>query len=351
MKHWKRLIILLLLAPGVLLLLHPEVSRTAIETGLLVCSRSILPALFPFFVVSDLWISLGIGGRLSRLAAPITERIFHLPGSIASALTLGAVGGYPVGALTIAELYTHGVLCRKDAEHALLFCNNAGPAFIFGILGGTVFQNPGIAAALWGIHLAGSFLLGFLFRPAHQPAFTPWSEVETKSLSPFSALTSAIAKAGETAIQICVFVLFFSVLCSHLASMLPLSIQTSPWFSVFLGALELAGGAGKLAAAAIPGTWKFVISAGLLGWGGLCVHCQTLTALNRAGLSSRIYLLGKALHSILSIALACLLSPILPLDVPCFAVPSNTITIWPFLLPLLSLLPKSSSGKIEESRI
>ena len=154
-----------LLTTAVMFLLHAQTSASAIVNGLQICCKSILPSLFPFFVVTNLWISLGYGEQLSCAAAPIMTRMFHLPGAAASALVLSCCGGYPVGAQTIVSLYGTKQISKNDAEQALLFCNNAGPAFVFGILGGTLFHSILLGAALFLIHLISALLIGFLFRP------------------------------------------------------------------------------------------------------------------------------------------------------------------------------------------
>jgi len=352
MKFFKRWIILLILSFfTMMLLLFPEVSQAAIARGLKICSKSILPALFPFFAVSNLWINLGICQKLSKHLSSVTVRLFHVPGEAANPLVLGAIGGYPVGAFTTADQYTRRLLSKSDAEHILFFCNNAGPAFIFGVLTNQIFENHIIGIALWAIHLVSSFFLGFLFRPVNVPIQPPIKYASAEDLSFLSACTTAVSKAGETALKVCVFVLAFSVITSYTEFFLPIPFRHTVWSLLLIGSLELAGGVHLLASANLSASITFVLSAALLGWGGLCVHCQTITALHQNGLSAKKYLIGKLLHGILSSALSCLLLPFLPLETACFSVASSTIPILPLLLPLFALLPKSSSGKISESHL
>ena len=67
-----------------------------------------------------------------------------------------------------------------------------------------------------------------------------------------------------------------------------------------LGLLELTGGILRLS-----GTrGDFVLAAALMGWGGVCVHCQTAAVLEGSGLHMRGYLPAKAAQAVLSAALA-----------------------------------------------
>lgn len=74
------------------------------------------------------------------------------------------------------------------------------------------------------------------------------------------------------------------------------------------GLLELSNGISALSntpSAIIPAAF-------LLSWGGLSVHCQTLSLLQGSDLNIRCYLLGKLLQAFLSAALACLFLQLFP---------------------------------------
>lgn len=355
MNRWVRIPeFLFILAFAILLLVFPQVTVRTVSGGLSVCACSILPSLFPFFVLTNLWISLGYANALSRAVAPAVQAVFHLPGPAASAILLGALGGYPVGAQAAAQLYRDHLISREDAQQVLLFCNNAGPAFIFGILGSGLFQSTAAGAILWAIHLGSALLLGILFRPRKRPSADP-APVFVSETKPFlPALTAAVTQAGETAFRVCLFVLFFSVAVGFLQFLVPDSWQASSWFTLFLGSLELAGGAKLLTAASLSPATAFVAASGLLGWGGLCVHCQTLSTLSEAGLSVKSYLGGKLLHGLVSASAACLLLPTVPIHTACFSSASSwhpSLTFLPLLLLLFAALPKSSSGKPPKKRV
>jgi len=331
-----------------LLLLAPERSAEAISHGLQVCAGSILPVMFPFFVWSELWIQMGFSKTICRFLGPVIEKLFHLPQESASALILGAIGGYPAGAQVTTKLYDSGRLTKTEAEATLLFCNNAGPAFIIGVLGGALFQSTAIGLALWAIHLLAAWIPGFLFRPKKIPSKTVSFSGEDKR-SFISALTEAIDHAGQTTFHVCVFILIFSILFQQLQALLPKSVFTT----VLLGSLELAGGCSRLGTLGLTQETAFVICAGLLGWGGLCVHCQTVSLLSQTDLCTRTHWLGKTLHALCSIALACLVSPFLPLRLPCFTSASRPPTEAICLLASMVILVflKSSSGKTTHHRI
>ena len=95
-------------------------------------------------------------------------------------------------------------------------------------------------------------------------------------------------------LHVCGFVVFFLVLTRLLTAL------TGLQHPLPLGLLELTGGILRLS-----GTrGDFVLAATLMGWGGVCVHCQTAAVLEGSGLHMRGYLSAKAAQAVLSAALA-----------------------------------------------
>ena len=140
MKIRDRLPLLAVLCCFSALLLLPEVSAQAVRDAMLLCAQTLIPSLFPFFVLSSLLIACGASELLSALLSPLMRPLFGLSGTGAAALALGLCGGYPVGARTAAELVENGALSQEEGERLLAFCNNAGPGFLLGVCGAGVFR-------------------------------------------------------------------------------------------------------------------------------------------------------------------------------------------------------------------
>ena len=120
-----------LLALMAALLWQNEAVGQAVRQGLALCARSVIPALFPFFAAVSFAVGCGFFDMLRQLGLPRGAAVF----------LLGAVGGYPVGARTVGELYRGGGLSRQGALRLLSCCNNAGPSFILSIAGTGVFGS------------------------------------------------------------------------------------------------------------------------------------------------------------------------------------------------------------------
>ena len=282
------------------LALHPGESAEAARQGLRLCFETVLPSLFPFFVLSSLFLSTGAAARFGHALEGVMRPLFRLSGAGAGALVLGLAGGYPVGARTAAELYRRGSLTREEAERLLSFCNNAGPGFVMGICGGAVFGSVRAGALLCLIHAVSALLTGFLLsRPGRAPQASaarggsfPAAPEPRAGLFP-----AAVRDSFAAAWSVCGFVVIFAVLLRFLSLILP----PHP---LLLGFAELTNGVLALS----PDRGGFMTCAALLGWGGLSVHAQTLSVLEDTDLSPRRYFLGKAVQALLSLPLARLAS-------------------------------------------
>jgi len=302
--HWQAPVVLVLTAGLFWLLLDAADVREAAVEGLRLCGTAVIPSLFPFLAISSLLMALGFGEFLSGPLAGLMG-LYGIGGAGASALLLGLLGGYPVGARTAAQLYGDGLLSRDEAGRLLTFCNNSNPAFLITVLGVGVFGSVRTGAWLWLIHLLSALLAGLLLgrgrasntrrQPPRQPPF--------RAVRFSSALMDAVGSALTAMLSICAFVIFFYVL------VLPLrSIGGQPG-TALVGAVELFSAVPRLT----PDRAGLVLAAGLSGWGGVSVLCQTLAVLADSGLPVRNCVAGKAVQSLLSAALAwCLAGHILP---------------------------------------
>ena len=276
-----------------LLLLRPAEAAEAVRSGLRLCAGTVIPSLFPFFVVISLLLQLGLAESLQAVCGPVMGPLFRMRGVCALPLLAGLLGGYPSGAKTAAELYTQGRITRREAELLLGFCDNCGPAFLLGYVGTGILGDAGAGAVLFAIHALAAALTGAVLcriYPERGTALLEAGTPERRASFP-QALTASVSGAAGAMLNICSFVVLFRVLAVLPPEALPLPV---------LGALEMVSGV-----AALPrGRAGFIAAAAIVGWGGLSVHCQAISLTAPAGLSFRWHWRGKALQAVLSALLA-----------------------------------------------
>lgn len=309
-----------LLAVTALLCLYPEVCKEAVRSSIRLCGTAVIPSLFPFFVVSKLLLAT-LGGKLRGFSW--MKCIFGVSAQCGSALIMSFLGGYPVGVHCVATLYREGRITKRDAQQALLFCNNSGPAFFVSIVGAGVLKSVRLGLVLYLIHILAAVTVGRLVCVRGGGTVTVRRICDEER--PFSqALVSAVGETAEALLQICAYVALFSVLTALLRLLVPLP-------SVCYGLLELTGGILALKES------DFVAAAFFMGWGGLCVHLQAMSIWQKADLHCGGYFAAKLLHGVLSALYASAFSHPTPLNLALCG-------ICPIFCLILPKIRKKSSG-------
>lgn len=291
------------------LLLCSQAALESARAGLALCAQMIVPSLLPFFILSSLLQQLGLPGILGRWLSPVTQRLFGIGGAGASALLLGVTGGYPLGADAVARLRRSGTLTREQAERALAFCNNSGPAFLVGAAGVGVFHSAGYGLLLYGVHVLSAVIVGMLFAP-RSGGFPPEERAQIAAVSLSQALPEAVRSAVRAVLTVSGFVVTFSVVTGVLdaSGLLPalvgtlaarLGLELHFARALCTGVLELGTGIGAMQGLT-PTPGNLALAAFLIGWGGVSVHCQTAAVIAGTDIKSARHTVGRLLHGAIS---------------------------------------------------
>ncbi len=275
------------------LLTAPQIAAQGIRAGLALCAGTMIPALFPFLVLSGFLTESGLYRAAGRLFSPLATYLFRLPDCAGAVFAMSLIGGFPVGLRMTAQLQEQGALTQRQAARMSLFCINAGPAFLIAAVGGGMLGSRRAGALLFASVSLSALLIGIgcaLFAP-HE---TPLHKVPVQKHGSGDALVNAVSQATSALWGICAWILLFSALMEYLRSApLPEGIVLSLRMLA-----EVSDG--SLAAAGLP----LPFLAATVAFCGLCVHCQVLPELRRCGQSYSRFLLSRSAAAGLS-ALLC----------------------------------------------
>lgn len=283
-------------AGTLILILDAKTALSGARDGVMLCLNTLIPSLMPFFVLSTL-LTQSLAGLCPRFLRPLGYAL-HIPRGAEGLLAVGVLGGYPVGAQNIVCAYRSGQLDRDNTARMLAFCNNAGPAFIFGVVR-AAFTEEWAPWVLWGIHIASALMVGFFARPC-RASCTPSPTAGRVSI------TAALESGVRVMALVCGWVVLFRTLLTFLMRWvlwaLPVSAQV-----MIAGLLELSNGCTLLPHIRCAGL-RFVTASGILALGGVCVTLQTASVCS--GVSMARYYPGKLLQCAVSIVLAFICQPL-----------------------------------------
>lgn len=334
MKSGSKLSVAIFSALGIaLLILDAKTALQGAQEGVALCLRTVVPSLFPFFIFSILLTSTVTGQRIPGFR--LLGKLCGIPAGAESLLLAGFLGGYPVGAQSIAQAYLAGQLKAQDARRMLGFCNNAGPAFIFG-MAGALFHSIWVCWILWGIHILSALVVALLL-PGKSHGFSVISTSWSFSLT--QAMKQAVRIMAEVCGWIVLFRVFIAILGRWCLWLLPQTVQIS-----FIGLLELSNGCYDLIGLGSE-SLRFLLCACFLGFGGLCIAMQTMSV--TSGLGTGDYFPGKILQGCLSLCLAAFAQQLLfPASERTFIHPAIVIAFLCGICVLLLFLKKTVEIRI-----
>ena len=292
----------------------------AVKSGLTLWANSVVPSLFPFFVATEILINTDIINILGKLLNDYMKPLFNIRGEGSFAFIMGIISGYPVGAKIASEFRKNNICSKEECERLLSFSNNSGPLFIIGTVGILMYGSTIIGLLLFITHILAGITVGIIFRfwkrNTKSNLSTSSRKIQNNNIS-FSnlgeVLSNSITNSISTIFLIGGFVVIFSCVISILKASGILNILTSfisPVFNTFnidtsfvspliCGFLEITNGINSISQIACKKlSINLILTAFLLGFGGLSVFLQVLSITSKTDLSIKPYIYGKLLQGI-----------------------------------------------------
>lgn len=278
----KRTTLFLLLAM-VFLILDSRCAADSAREALILCGRTLIPSLFPLFVLGGMLVP-----ALAQIRIPGLSRILGFPEGY---FLLGLLGGYPLGAACIARVAERGDLRAEDAERISGLCSLCGPGFLFGVVG--TLLSPGAAAVLFALQLEAALLTAALWPGA--------AGIQSPARTEAVSLSDALNKAVRSILTVCGWVTLAAVAAGFLRRwvfpFLPEGIAV-----VLTGLMELTNGI--LAAGNLGKDARFLLCALFASFGGISVLLQIRGV--SPGIRMGQCIAQKTAHAVITTALAFL---------------------------------------------
>lgn len=303
-----------------LILKNSDIAIKYMSRALTLCTRTVIPSLFPFMVISELIVSSGAGRLISRFVEPLSRRLFGISADSSAALILGMLCGFPIGARCARSLYRGGRIDRDEYSRLMSFCNTPSSAFLISAVGVSMFGNRSFGILLYAASLLSAAAVGIavnlIYKNKKNPRGTFYNNTEN-TFAPsapkkgISAFTDAVSSSALSMLNVCAFVVFFSTLVGTLEYSVSALGIPDILAALGYGFFEMTSGISKASTLPAGGA---LVAAFISGWSGLSVHFQIMSICG-TDISYRPYLLSKFFQGLLNVLTVALCAVIFCVDI------------------------------------
>lgn len=286
---------------GAAVIIYPERYVNCCFQGFAMWAECVLPSLFPFMIVTLIFVKTGIAERAALPLARVTKKI-KMPSAAAPCFVLSVCSGYPAGSRTVSEFCARGSLNSNDCQKLACLCSTSGPLFVVGSVGFKMFGDKIIGVKILIAHVAAvliiSVILSLFSKSAPASAQKPAKRSGNLIYDVFYGAVISVAVAGG-------FIAFFFV-AAQFAADFKLTYPINALLNIFLdgqtssavssGIIEATTGCRLLAAN--QNTVSIALAGFLITFGGLSIQLQQLSYLMPIGVKPLKFIAVKFIQAV-----------------------------------------------------
>ncbi len=301
-KFKKSFFIYFILFAMILIALNSPKILSCVRDSLALCFATVIPSLFPFMVLSSLFVNLADGNSF-RITGAIAKRLLGIRPAATTAFICGLICGYPIGAKCACELYRTKKISASEAESLIAYSNNSGPLFVIGAAGVGIFGSLKAGVLLYIIQIFSALTSAMLLK--RHTCYPVMRATAQKSNA--KDFTDCVCMAVMNVLNVCGFIVFFAVINVLLEPVL--SIMPDFVSCICSCILEITNGISKIGVQSYPIHIKLAMASFALGWSGFSVHMQVKSLIKDTGLSMKKYYITRlfigALSAMITYFVAC----------------------------------------------
>ncbi len=262
-----------------------------VKIGLRICYGSVIGAVFPFIILTDIIYSFADFGSINALKR-LFERIFKINGHACGAFIIGILCGFPLGVKVAVKLYMDGCISKDECERLISFSNNTGPAFVVSGVGIAMRGSFSDGIILYFSMVISAVIIGVVLGIGKK---TTKNEVYT-ARKDFS-LSESVKSAGLSTLNISSFVIFFSVVCG----ILNFAMRGCNLLSFLLPFIEISNASKMLSSLkTMSKTATLLLTSFAISFSGISVHLQAKTYIYGTDLCMKRYYISKLFQGFIS---------------------------------------------------
>lgn len=265
---------------------------------------SLLPALFPFFIVSDILINYDVIKYFPKVIRNSIKYLFNVSDNGLVIILLSMLSGFPSNARNIKNMYLDKKITKEEGEHLLYFTHFSNPMFILGTIP-LILNSNKISKYILISHYLANIILGICLRNYNKINDSNTSNYKEDKHNFGLVLTTSIRKSLDSVLGILGTLTVFLIISTLLINFFNLDNTSS---LLIKSILELTSGLKELGSYNLLDKYLLIISSCILSFGGLSVHMQVINELVDTDINYKNYFIGRILQVVLSLGISYLIS-------------------------------------------
>ncbi len=287
--------------------------KRSIVTSTIILSLSLwlntlVPSMFPMFILSDILINYNFIDYIPAKITTLLSKVFNLSKNAILVIFLSLISGFPSNARNIKSAYDKKIISLEEANHLLLFNHFANPLFVIQTVGSFFLQNTASGLIILFAHIVSNFIICFIFRKKNVPSRNNDTTIKNESQSFGNILSFSIKKSIDSLFMVAGIATLFLILSTLITNIFSLG-STASFFVKSI--LEMTMGLSSLSSLKLNVVIKTVLSTMIISFGGLSVHLQVISSLEKAEIKYHNYLKGRLYQVFISGLLSFILANIL----------------------------------------
>lgn len=325
-KNYQIIFCFIILIAIFVVAINPKPYIDSTFKGFEVWAKIVLPSLFAFFIFTKLLMQNNKTSSVFNFLNKPFKKIYscNYGGYI---FIMSVLAGYPVGASLISEFYSQNKLDLRQAKILCSFTSTSGPMFILGSVASSMVFNYKIGIVILISHLLASLLNGLFYKVVVNRKyknnktdkiidFISNNEIKKQSFNDImlNTITSCLMVGGSIALCFTLVEILFGLInpLTHLFSNSGFLIGFGQVLKgIISGIVEITNGCLQISSCGLNPLLCSTIICGLISFGGLSIHLQSVVFLSKCKIKYSYFLLTKLTHMIFSILLSVVFGLIL----------------------------------------
>lgn len=257
------------------------------------CFYNLLPNIFIFFLITDILKNYHFPYYLSRLFGNLINKTFKLSKNSSYVIFMSLTSGFPSNSKLIKDELDNKTIDNLEATKLLSMTHFANPLFLIYTVGNNFFHNKIIGLIILISHFLTNFIIGILLRNIYKYDNKENSYIKKESLSFINLLKTSFLNTTKLLINIFSIIILFAIITTTLSKYLNLNPFSN---TIFTGLMEITSGLKLLSTLSISKIKAMMLATFFISFGGLSIHIQTISILNKYDVNYWVYLLSRFIH-------------------------------------------------------